>query len=210
MSVQCHFLSTNTLQKKFFKLTTLVPIAAEMNLNIKRLQTLTASSVVDCTACRHSQLFRGAYREEEGLHIYTLGVQGFVFAQFTRYSPIQEENLCSWNCIEIVLKISPTLSYGCGTHYITKPFVLGHVQGPQKTNRQLNAPLNVAHFANIVASVKYFIISSLWAMGCCLKTLSEAQCTENKADQNAGLPKCKNTHLWISICSTKVIYQGKN
>lgn len=43
----------NTLQKKkkrFFKLT-LVPIATEMSLNIKRLQTLAASSVVDCTAC---------------------------------------------------------------------------------------------------------------------------------------------------------------
>lgn len=52
MSVQCHFLSTTLYKKKkkFFKLT-LVPIATEMSLNIKRLQTLTASSVVDCTAC---------------------------------------------------------------------------------------------------------------------------------------------------------------
>lgn len=109
MSVQCHFLSTNTLQKKFFKLTTLVPIAAEMNLNIKRLQTLTASSVVDCTACQRSQLFGGrgeeggAYGEEEGLHIYTLGIQGFVFAQFMRYSPIlsgRKSLFLNWHCAE--------------------------------------------------------------------------------------------------------------
>lgn len=202
--------------KKFFKLTSLVLIAAQMNLNIKRLQTLTASSVVDCTVCWRSQLLRGRGEgEKEGLIERR---RGFTYTPWA-YRDLclrnlcvivpffQEENLCSW--IEIVLKISPTLSYGCGTRYITKPFVLGHIQGPPK-NRQLNAPLNVAHFANRVASVKYFIISSLWAMWCCLKTLSEAQCTESKVDQNAGLPKCKNTHLWISICSTNVIYRGKN
>lgn len=61
-------------EKKFFKLT-LVLIATEMSLNIKRLQTLTASSVVDCTA----YLFHGGglcaglglVQREVGLHIHT-------------------------------------------------------------------------------------------------------------------------------------------
>lgn len=48
--MQCHFLSTNTLQKKqFFKLINLLQI--RLKLNKKRLQTSTDSSVVDCTAC---------------------------------------------------------------------------------------------------------------------------------------------------------------
>lgn len=196
MSVQCHFLSTNTLQKKFFKLTTLVPIAAEMNLNIKRLQTLTASSVVDCTACGRGE------GEKEGL---TERRRGFTYTPWA-YRDLclrnlcvlvpwfQEENLCSW--IEVVLKISPTLSYGGGVVHVTSQnhLLQGTFSPPQK-QRQQNAPLYVAHIANGVASVKYLIISSsLWATWCCLKTTSEEdQCTESEADQNAGRPKCKNT-----------------
>lgn len=68
MSVQCHFLSTTLYKKKkkFFKLT-LVPIATEMSLNIKRLQTLTASSVVDCTACLvHGRMGWGGACVERG------------------------------------------------------------------------------------------------------------------------------------------------
>lgn len=59
-SVQCHFLSTNTLQKKFFKLTNSGSDLTEMNLNKKRLQTVTDSSVVDCTACLTILLGGGA------------------------------------------------------------------------------------------------------------------------------------------------------
>lgn len=138
MSVQCHFLSTNTLQKKFFKLTTLVPIAAEMNLNIKRLQTLTASSVVDCTACRRSQLFHGRGEgEKEGLierrrgFTYTpCACRDLCLRNLCVIVPFfQEENLCSW--IEIVLKISPTLSYRCVTSQ--NHLFQGTFKAPQKT-----------------------------------------------------------------------------
>lgn len=83
MSVQCHFLSTTLYKKKkkFFKLT-LVPIATEMSLNIKRLQTLTASSVVDCTACLvHGRMGWGLCREGRGFTYTPLGaVQGFTDA----------------------------------------------------------------------------------------------------------------------------------
>lgn len=80
-----------------------------MNLNKKRLQTLTDSSVVDCTACdTRTSLFLwvfvvrvGVLREGQGLRpvVHRISV-----------CPISDgqKNCCAW-FKNIVLKLTPTL-----------------------------------------------------------------------------------------------------
>lgn len=122
MSVQCHFLSTTLYKKKksFFKLT-LVPIATEMSLNIKRLQTLAASSVVDCTACLvHGRMGGGARVERGGAsHTHPWGR----YRDSRMHSNLRITVSYFWaekKYLFMILKSVQLLRCGCGSHDITK------------------------------------------------------------------------------------------
>lgn len=125
---------------KFFKLTLL--IATEMSLNIKRLQTLTASSVVDCTA----YLFYwgqgvcgvGFVQREVGLHVHILGICRCTQTCTSLSLTFGQKN----SKLFTIKKKSPTFICECCFHSITKNNFLIQDTLTILNKQRLNEPLN--------------------------------------------------------------------
>lgn len=193
-----------------------------MNLNKKRLQTLTDSSVVDCTACRHSKLSfwgRGhgrGFMGWVGLQILALCFTGSVFAQFQHHSSVllgrKSLLLDHRNCA----KSNPSLK--CCI-YANTVEATGHLRAhsqPKKKSTSI-APLNEANITNWV--LKRQILSTTFPLshvmmfqtrtqtGHRLQLGAKAGGWRKKRAEQANI---NSTHLYISICSTNVLFPKEN